>query len=126
MIILAINDNLKINIESIYSLECRSNIMEIKNWEDSYKEYIEEYSKDPPLLVINDNEMYKPEYGTNVDKEKLEQYSIVLNNHIIGILGEKPTYTESYFVLLNTGVKIGIDKVIFDKINNVFKKYEIK
>ena len=85
MKIIKINDNLKINIEHIYSIEKKSNQSDIVDWEDSYQELIDEYSKDPPMLTIGEDEIFKPEYGANIDEQKLAKYTESLNKHIISI-----------------------------------------
>ena len=44
MKIVQINDNLKINIEMIYSLEKYDNQFSINEWENNYKEYLEQFT----------------------------------------------------------------------------------
>jgi len=125
MKIIKINDNLKINIENLYSLEKTSNQNEINIWEESYKELINEYAKDPPMLIIGEEDFYKPEYGENIDNEKLSKYTNALNKHIVEIIGEKPIYTETYLIILNTGLKVNVDESIYNKINKCLQQYEI-
>lgn len=125
MKIIKINDNLKINIEQIYSLEKNSNQIDIDDWEREYSNMIKEYSKDPPMLVIDSENVFKPNYGEENDTEKLKKYMDALNTHIINILGDKPKYVESYKIILSTGLKVNISKYIYDIINNYLEQYII-
>ena len=126
MKIVKINDDLKINIDCIYSLQCQNNDNDILKWEESYNELMQEYYDNPPLLALDDDELYKPEYGETIDNDKLSKYTDALNNYIITIIGEKPQYTETYILILTTGIKVSIDKVIYDALNKILEKFEIK
>ena len=53
----------------------------------------------------------------------MELYGVALSNYINTILGPRPKFNENYIVILNTGLKINIDKYIYDKINNYLEKY---
>lgn len=126
MKIVKINDDLKINIDCIYSLQCQNNDNDILKWEESYNELMQEYYDNPPLLALDNDELYKPEYGETIDNDKLSKYTDALNNYIITIIGEKPQYTETYILILTTGIKVSIDKIIYDALNKVLEKFEIK
>lgn len=126
MKIIKINDDLKINIDCIYSLQCQNNDNDILKWEESYNELMQEYYDNPPLLALDNDELYKPEYGETIDNDKLSKYTDALNNYIITIIGEKPQYTETYILILTTGIKVSIDKIIYDALNKVLEKFEIK
>ena len=126
MKIVKINDDLKINIDCIYSLQCHNNDNDILKWEESYNELMQEYYDNPPLLALDNDELYKPEYGETIDNDKLSKYTDALNNYIITIIGEKPQYTETYILILTTGIKVSIDKIIYDALNKVLEKFEIK
>ena len=126
MKIVKINDDLKINIDCIYSLQCQNNDNDILKWEESYNELMQEYYDNPPLLALDNDELYKPEYGETIDNDKLSKYTDALNNYIITIIGKKPQYTETYILILTTGIKVSIDKIIYDVLNNVLEKFEIK
>lgn len=126
MKIVKINDDLKINIDCIYSLQCQNNDNDILKWEESYNELMQEYYDNPPLLALDNDELYKPEYGETIDNDKLSKYTDALNNYIITIIGEKPQYTETYILILATGIKVSIDKIIYDALNKVLEKFEIK
>ena len=126
MKIIKINDELKINIDCIYSLQYQNNNNDILKWEESYNELMEEYYENPPLLPLDNDELYKPEYGEAIDNDKLSKYTDALNNYIITIIGEKPQYTETYILILITGVKVSIDKIIYDALSKILEKFEIK
>lgn len=126
MKIVKINDDLKINIDCIYSLQCQNNDNDILKWEESYNELMQEYYDNPPLLALDNDELYKPEYGETIDNDKLSKYTDALNNYIITIIGKKPQYTETYILILTTGIKVSIDKVIYDALNKILEKFEIK
>ena len=126
MKIVKINDDLKINIDCIYSLQCQNNDNDILKWEESYNELMQEYYDNPPLLVLDNDELYKPEYGETIDNDKLSKYTDALNNYIITIIGKKPQYTETYILILTTGIKVSIDKIIYDTLNKILEKFEIK
>ena len=123
MKIVQINDNLKINIEMIYSLEKHNNQFDIDEWENNYKVYLEQFTKDPPLLEINEGELYRPNINETIDKDKLKLYGEALNYHILNIVGEKPYYYEEYFLILCTGLKVNIDKTIYDKVNEYLNNF---
>lgn len=126
MKIVKINDDLKINIDCIYSLQCQNNDNDILKWEESYNELMQEYYDNPPILALDNDELYKPEYGETIDNDKLSKYTDALNNYIITIIGKKPQYTETYILILTTGIKVSIDKIIYDALNKVLEKFEIK
>lgn len=126
MKIVKINDDLKINIDCIYSLQCQNNDNDILKWEESYNELMQEYYDNPPILALDDDELYKPEYGETIDNDKLSKYTDALNDYIITIIGKKPQYTETYILILTTGIKVSIDKVIYDALNKILEKFEIK
>jgi hypothetical protein len=123
MKIIKISDNIKINIEMLYSLEKRDNHKDIEEWESRYQKYLSEYSADPPLLAITDDEVFQPVFGEEVDTEKMKLYGEALSNHIISIIGVCPVYNETYFVILNSGLKINIDKTIYDAIDKYLDKF---
>ena len=126
MKIVKINKDLKINIDCIYSLQRQNNNNDILKWEESYNELMQEYYDNPPLLALDNDELYKPEYGETIDNDKLSKYTDALNNYIITIIGKKPQYTETYILILTTGIKVSIDKIIYDALNKVLEKFEIK
>ena len=126
MKIVKINEDLKINIDCIYSLQHQNNNNDILKWEESYNELMQEYYDNPPLLQLDNDELYKPEYGETIDNDKLSKYTDALNNYIITIIGEKPQYIETYILILTTGIKVSIDKIIYDKLNKILEKFEIK
>lgn len=122
MKIVKINDNLKINIEQIYSLERKTNSNEINDWNNQYQNYIDIFRNNPPEFIDN-GEIIKITFGDNVDNETLEKYSQLLHNHILSIIGERPEYYETYHVILSTGLKISIGKQIYDKIDEYLNNF---
>lgn len=126
MKIVKINDNLKINIEQIYSLERKNNQNKINDWLDEYNEYVKDFTENPPELMIDDIKVYKPEFDKKNSKEDLNKYMKALESYIISIIGEKPKYKENYSIILITGLKINIDQSIYDKINQILEQYIIQ
>jgi len=123
MKIIKISDNLKINIEMLYSLEKRDNKKDIDEWENKYQKYLTNFTQDPPMLAITDDEVFQPVFGEEVDEDKMKLYGDALSNHIISIIGACPIYNETYFVILASGLKINIDKTIYDAIDEYLNKF---
>jgi len=123
MKIIKISDNLKINIEMLYSLEKRDNKKDIDEWENKYQKYLSDFTQDPPMLAITDDEVFQPIFGEEVDEDKMKLYGDALSNHIISIIGACPIYNETYFVILASGLKINIDKTIYDAIDEYLNKF---
>lgn len=121
MKIVKINDNLKINIEQIYSLERKTNINEVNDWNKSYQEYVNFFYKNPPEFIDNE-QIIKINFEDAIDDETLKKYSELLHQHIISIIGECPEYDESYQLILSTGLKISIGKQIYNKIDEYLNK----
>lgn len=123
MKIIQINDHIKINVEMIYSLEYHHNQHLIDEWQNKYTSQLEEFSKDPPLLPISEDEVYKPVFGESIDEEKMKLYGDALTSYIVDCIGECPKYNEQYYVILCTGLKVNLDKTIYDKINEYLEQY---
>ena len=123
MKIIKISDNLKINIEMLYSLEKRDNKKDIDEWENKYQKYLSNFTQDPPMLAITDDDVFQPVFGEEVDEDKMKLYGDALSNHIISIIGACPIYNETYFVILASGLKINIDKTIYDAIDEYLNKF---
>lgn len=107
----------------LYSIEKQSNQSDLDNWENNYQKYLTKFSKDPPLLPIDDGRTFKIEFNKNNDDKDVELYSKALHKHIKSIIGNKPAYIEKYFIILCTGLKINVDKTIYDKINEYLETY---
>ena len=58
-----------------------------------------------------------------VDEDKMKLYGDALSNHIISIIGACPIYNETYFVILASGLKINIDKTIYDAIDEYLNNF---
>lgn len=123
MKIIKISDNLKINIEMLYSLEKRDNKKDINEWGNRYQKYLSDFTQDPPMLAITDDEVFQPVFGEEVDENKMKLYGDALSNHIISIIGACPIYNETYFVILASGLKVNIDKTIYDAINEYLNNF---
>ena len=123
MKIVKINDDLKINIEQIYSLERKNNQQKINEWINEYDDYIKDFTENPPELIIDDIKIYRPEFDKKNSKEDLNKYMKALDSYIISIIGERPKYNETYSVILITGLKINIDKIIYEKIDQYLEQY---
>ena len=123
MKIIKISDNLKINIEMLYSLEKRDNKKDIDEWENRYQKYLSDFTQEPPMLAITDDEVFQPVFGEEVDEDKMKLYGDALSNHIISIIGACPIYNETYFVILASGLKINIDKTIYNAIDEYLNKF---
>ena len=120
-----INNNLSINIDSIYSISKEVddkkilNIEDIAIWNERFSDYIEEISNKgiPPVIEIKPNVMYQ--LGISPESE---EYNILyynkLKESIVNEIGyePKPVYYEGYYLLLTNGTKVNIDKVIYDKL----------
>ena len=120
-----INNNLSINIDSIYSISKEVddkkilNIEDIAIWNEKFSDYIEEISNKgiPPVIEIKPNVMYQ--LGISPESE---EYNILyynkLKESIVNEIGyePKPVYYEGYYLLLTNGTKVNIDKVIYYKL----------
>jgi len=123
MKIVKLNDNVRINIEFIYSLEREDNQFEIDLWYNEYNKYIQTFAEDPPLLAIDDKQVFQPKYGEENDPHLLELYKNALNEHILSIVGDKPKYKEKFIVILNTGLKINVSKNIYNLLEQYLDKF---
>lgn len=107
----------------IYSLEKHNNQLDIDDWENNYKEYLEQFTNDPPLLTIDNGELYQPNVNEVIDTDKYKAYAEALNDYILNIVGEKPYYYEEFCIILCTGLKVNVDKTIYDKVNEYLNKF---
>ena len=119
-----ITNNLSINIDCIYSIyreesqEILLNIDEINDWEKRFELYKEEFSKYPaPALEISPGILYQPGVSKFGELQN-ELYYQKLKENITKEIGEspEPIYGYNYYLLLNNGTKVNIDKVIYDKL----------
>ena len=105
MKIVKINDDLKINIDCIYSLQCQNNDNDILKWEESYNELMQEYYDNPPLLALDNDELYKPEYGETIDNDKLSKYTDALKAMIDSACILNNNFDEQKFNFLTNEVE---------------------
>ena len=125
MKILKINDSILINVEQVYSLEKHSNQKELDQWDLEYNSILEGYYKDPPELMLKGGLWYKPDFENTKEDKHIEEYISEVNNKIIFDIGSRPQYVETYKLILTTGLKITIDKEIYDKLYEYFIKFMI-
>lgn len=123
MKIIQVNKDLKINVELLYSLERKDNQYEIDEWDSAYQKQMDEFSKNPPLLPIDVDELFQPKFDGTDDNDKLINWGEALNAYIVSIIGDKPIYKEKFIVILATGLKVNINKAIYEQINNYLEKY---
>ena len=126
MKVVKVNDNLLINIEQVYSLEKTNNNTDIQSWDDLYNKTLNEYYKNPPELMLDGGIYFKPIFDKENDQKNLKEYIKKLNDLIIGDIGPKPYFYETYKVILSTGLQITIDKNIYDHIEKYLLKYVLK
>lgn len=128
MKIIKINDKLKINLDSIYSIQYISNENELIKFEEDKIKFITETYKDgnlPPLYV--DGELYKPEIEDIINEstdELVQKYYIEFNNYLNDVLC-KPEEKNEYILILSSGLKVNIDKALYDRLNEELEKYVI-
>lgn len=117
MKIVKINDNLKVNIELIYSLERNTNQYEINEWLKLRNDLVKSYMDNPPPVMIEQDRWIRPEEGMEISESDLKKYTEGLEEYIIEALGNKPQLIESYAIILATGLKVNISKDIYEKID---------
>lgn len=129
MKIIKINDNLKINLDCIYSIQHISNEQELQKFEENKIEFIAEAYEDgniPELYV--DGKLYKPSIEDIVNEkndENIQKYYVEFNNYLNDVLN-KPEEKHEYIIILSTGLKINIDKALYDTLNAELEKYVLK
>lgn len=108
-----LNDNLIINIENIYSLQC----------------IIDSSKKDAWELAVNNallSDNFKDYVKKNISKDNLSIDDVNKISDIIeSQIGECPQPEYQYIVTLNSGIKVDIDKRIYTILNNELNKYRI-
>lgn len=118
-----INNNLSINIDSIYSIAYETtDDIENKEEIEDFEIKLNNYCSELPYLEVEPGVMWRPdseEYKKYKYKEDYdERYCELLTPLIIENVGEIPEkiYHKNYYLILTNGTKVNIDKVIYDKI----------
>lgn len=113
-----INDNLSINIDSIYSI-AKEISDELVNQDivDDYEKKLKECCSDLPYLEIETGLIWKPSPSINnsyYDDLYVKKLEIWLKEN----LGEPPEkiYVENYYLILTIGTKVNIDEIIYNKL----------
>lgn len=132
MKIVQITPTQKINIEYIYSLEkniaYKGNENDIKEWNDSLHTLLEEYTKENKELYCIDK-YWKPSDANgdfSMKNKYFTEYIRQLSELHISENGEKPELIEteySYEVILSSGVRVNIDKNMYELIGKELDKY---
>jgi len=114
-----ITENYRVNIDSIFSLEKRVvKSSEWSNWKTQYNNIVNEYQQSFAPLIDEDNNIIELNHNSN--QEDIEKYSKLLMNKIIERIGNPPEeYTETYILILQTGLKVNITKDKFEAINKI-------
>lgn len=113
-----INDNLSINIDSIYSIAFEvSNIVENQSDIDEYENKLKEHCSELPYLEIMPGVIWKPESLIS-EPHYNDLYCEALQKWVEKDLGEIPLkiYKKNYYLILINGTKVNIDKTIYDKV----------
>ena len=117
-----INDNLSINVDSIYSIASEvtnelSNIEEIQKFRNKAERFKDELKTNLPELEIKPGIMYKPDKDGIVE-EYYDSYLEKLQVYITTTLGQEPDYIYkiNYYLYLLNGTKVNIDKTIYNKL----------
>ena len=114
-----INENYRVNIESIFSLERRYVLNEdFKIWAQQYEQLIEEYKTNLP--PIKDEEGIVHKVSNNSSQEDIQLYSKLIKDEIYDKIGEQPNeYNYTYCIILSTGVKVNISQDKYEEINKI-------
>jgi hypothetical protein len=117
-----INDNLSINIDSIYSIASEAtneleNIEDIQKFKNKAERFKEELKVNLPELEIKPGILYKPDKD-GIIEEYYDSYLEKLQIYITSTLGEEPDYVykTNYYLYLVNGTKVNIDKIIYNKL----------
>jgi len=116
-----INDNLSINIDSIYSIAYEitddiENNEEVEEFETKLNSYYSEL----PYLEVRPGVMWRPgskKYVEDYDNRYRELLQEIITENI-GIIPER-IYHKNYYLILTNGTKVNIDKIIYDKIMEI-------
>ena len=128
MHIIKINDNLKINLDTIYSIQHFTNNSELEQFEKIKLNFIKETYGDGELPEFEINgKMFRPNINdileNNVNDE-INDYYIKFNDFLNELLS-KPEEKNEYILFLSTGAKITIDKPLYEKLDKMLEKYVI-
>lgn len=113
-----INDNLSINIDSIYSIAYETtNELENSEEVEEYENKLNEYCYELPYLEVSPGVMWRPgmrEHSENYNDRYCELLTPIITENV-GKIPER-IYHKNYYLILTNGTKVNIDKVIYDKI----------
>lgn len=125
-IIIKINDDLRININNIYStqhiVEKQDNInftYATRKLDEKINEEYNELIAQRPTLTNIYNEEITPEAPNYYDAVR----ETVCYNHINDELPDKYIITDKYVIILNSGTSVVVNKEIYDKVNIVLNKF---
>lgn len=113
-----INNNLSINIDSIYSIAYETtDDIENKEEVEEFETKLNDYCSELPYLEVSPGVMWRPGFGKYLE-EYNNRYCELLQKVVtenIGVIPEK-IYRKNYYLILTNGTKVNIDKIIYDKL----------
>lgn len=116
-----INNNLSINIDSIYSIAYETtDDIENKEEVEEFETKLNEYCSELPYLEVSPGMMWRPGSGRYLE-EYNNRYCELLQKMVtenIGVIPEK-IYRKNYYLILTNGTKVNIDKIIYDKLMEI-------
>ncbi len=110
----------RVNIESIFSLQCESEIEnpDYDKWQDNYDEYLTTIEKELPPLEIDGNSIDIKEDG--ISQETIDKYIETLQEKIKASLGPiPPQFICKYAIVTHTGLKIYVSEDKYNQINEI-------
>ena len=121
-----ITENYRVNIESIFSMEHRVfNNPRYGEWKNNYEKLLNSYETSMIPLKKEDGTFL--EINKFSPPEDIKLYAELITNEIFDKIGPTPDeYTDSYIIILSTGLKIEIVKDKFEAINKMIDKYQEK
>ena len=125
-IIIKIGDDLRINVNNIYSTqhiiektENENFSLAVRQLDTKINEEYNEYIAQRPIVTNVYNEDITPESPNYYDVVK----EAVKYNHINDELPDKYIFTDKYVIILNSGTNISVNKTIYDNVNVVLDKF---
>lgn len=122
-----INENYKVNLDAIFSLERRiiPNKEECERYNDKLDIVSAEITENPPSLLCN-GEMYNPVHDVNAkDNPLFEEYEKKLKEYLYSQVGEQPPlYKYEYYAILSTGMKVQLAQNKYEAITKAISQQE--